>query len=636
MKTLNTVCRTLLANRHHHHHMYISLGCHHSISTALQGWDTDVELPEKGNNMGSFGKGKDVAELNILDILQECINTRSLANGKTVHAYIIKTALPTNVLQTNHLINMYAKCGSVNDARHVFDKMSERSLVSWNTIVAAYTQSGYSVEAIKVVWKMQQEGIRQDKFTFTSVLRACASLTAVAEGKQVHSLIIKTGLEANVFVESALVDMYAKCGSTKDARQVFDKMPERNVVSWNTMIAGYAQNGQAEKALKIFWQVQRVGMDQNQFTLSSALSACASLAALEEGYQVHTVTIKTGFQFDVFVGSALVDMYAKCGTIEDAHTVFGKMPLRNVVSWNAMIAGFAQHGLGNETLEKFEEMQQAGMEPNNITFVCVLSACSHAGLVDEGQLYFDSMVRDHGIKPRVHHYACMVDLLGRAGRVQEAEELINKMPCEPNAAVWGSLLGACRIHGNIELAKRAAECLFKLEPQNAGNHVLLSNIYAAAGRWDEAARVWKMMKDTGVKKDKGHSWIEVKNKVHVFAVGDRLHPQTMEIYGILERLTEQMKEAGYVPDINFALHDVEEEQKEHLLCLHSEKLALAFGLISTPLGVPIRIKKNLRVCGDCHNAFKFISKIVGREIVVRDTNRFHHFRDALCSCGDYW
>lgn len=625
----------------HHKRFHASLAnqiFHQTLSTGLQRWESETEIPAEENNRDCHGNVNDAGtgQWDILDVLQDCINTKSLLMGRSTHAHMIKNGIRNDVLVTNYLINMYARCGSIKDARDLFEKMPERSLVSWNTVVSAYTQSENGIEAIKMVWRMQQEGVLPDKFTFTSVLRACATLMALAEGKQVHALIVKIETEFNVFVESALVDMYGKCGSVEDARLVFDKMPERNLVSWNAMIAAFAQNGEGEEALNVFRQVQRAGVNQNQYTLSSALSACASLAALQEGNQVHVVSIKTGFQYDVFVGSALVDMYAKCGSIKNAQNVFDEMPKRNVVSWNAMITGFAQHGRGIETLEIFEQMQQAGVKPNGITFVCVLSACSHAGLVNEGQRYFDSMTGDHGITPRIHHYACMIDLLGRAGRLYEAEDLIDKMPYEPNAAVWGSLLGACRIHGYMELAQRAAERLFEVEPHNAGNHVLLSNIYAAAGRWDDVEKVWKLMKDSGVKKDKGRSWVELKDKVHVFVVGDRSHPLTEKIYALLERLTEQIKEAGYVPETNYALHDVEDQQKEHLLGHHSEKLALAFGLISMPSGITIQIKKNLRVCGDCHTAFKFISNIVGREIVVRDTNRFHHFNHGQCSCGDYW
>jgi pentatricopeptide repeat protein len=316
--------------------------------------------------------------------------------------------------------------------------------------------------------------------------------------------------------------------------------------------------------------------------------------------------------------------------------VFNNMSQRDVVSWTAILAGYGVHGHGKETLKLFQEMQQAGLKPNHITFTALLSACSHAGLVNEGWLYFDCMSRDYCIAPSAEHYACMVDLLGRAGRLDEAYEFIQNMPIKPTGSVWGALLGACRIHSNIELGEHVAEYLFKLEPENTGNYVLLSNIYAVAGRWDDVAKVRTRMKERGLTKLPGCSWIEVNNNFNTFLIGDTSHPDSDKIYAELETLIERLKEAGYVPDTNFVLHDIGEEEKQDVLCGHSEKLAIVFGLMNTSPGTPIHVTKNLRICGDCHKAAKFISKVVGREIIVRDTNRFHHFRDGLCSCGDYW
>jgi pentatricopeptide repeat protein len=312
------------------------------------------------------------------------------------------------------------------------------------------------------------------------------------------------------------------------------------------------------------------------------------------------------------------------------------MPERDVVSWNTMIAGYGMHGQGEDALGLFSKMQQTCINPDSITFVCVLSACSHTGLLEEGWEYFYCMSRDYCITPKMQHYACMIDLLGRAGCLKDAQDFIEKMPYKPSASVWGSLLGACRVHNNIQVGEYVAERLFDLDPEKAGYYVLLSNIYAAAGRWDDVSKVRTMMKDRGIKKMPGCSLVEVKNKVHAFNVGDKSHPQSEKIYAMLNSLAKQMEEAGYIPDTNFVLHDVEEEVKEHMLYSHSEKLAIAFGLINTSPGTTIRITKNLRVCGDCHNATKFISKIVRREIIVRDANRFHHFKDGSCSCRDYW
>jgi pentatricopeptide repeat protein len=569
-------------------------------------------------------------------LLEWCVSWRALEEGRQVHAHTVISGFSSILFIGNNFINMYAKCERIEDARKVFDRMPQREAITWTTIVTGYAQNGPAEEALKLFGQMQRAGMRLNEFTFASVVKAGAGIAALEEGRQVHASILKTGFESDIFVGSALVDMYAKCRVVDEARQVFDCMPERNVVSWSGMIAGYALNGQDEEALKVFWQALMMGLRPNDFTFSTVLSVCANITALDQGRQVHCLSMKSGFDSYTFVGSSLVGMYAKCGCIKEAGRLFDKLPQRNLAAWNAMIIGCAQHGLVKEALELFSEIELAGMKPNDVTFLCVLSACSHAGLVDEGQHYFDSMSRDYGITPRGEHYACMVDILGRSGRLQEADEFIKQMPSEPIASVWGALLGACRMHGNMELGKLAAEKLFELDPHNSGTHVLLSNIYAAAGRWEDAAKVRKMMRERGVKKETGLSWIGVKNKVHTFVSDDNLHPQAKEIYAKLKTLNEQMEAAGYVPDTKFVLHDVQEEQKGALLCFHSEKLAVAFGLISTPMETTIRIMKNLRMCGDCHTAIKFISKVVKREIVVRDTNRFHHFKDGVCSCRDYW
>eukprot|EP01018_Ginkgo_biloba_P018936 Gb_33117 [translate_table: standard] len=631
-------------------------------------------------------------------LLQACIDTQSLAEGERVHNHMIRTGFRPGIYIGNRLVEMYAKCGCavrarhvfdempvrnvfswntiiggyvklgyVDDARRLFDEMPERNLVSWNAMIAGYAQKGRGKEGVELFCQMQYADIKADRFSFVGVVNSCASVAALEQGKQVHAQIIRTGFLSNVIVNNAVVDMYAKCGSMVNARQVFDrmpeqdvvswtavitgyaqfglledaqhmfdKMPERNIVSWNAVIAGYAQNGHGEEALKVFWQLWKTDIKPNQFTFVSVLSACASLAALGRGSQVYAQIIRTGFEFSVFVGNAIVDMYAKCGSTASACRLFHKMPERDIVSWNTMIVGYAQNGCGREALQLFEEMLVTGMKPNHVTFMGVLSACSHAGLVDEGRYYFSSMSNKHCIAPRASHYAIMIDIFGRAGCLDEAEHFINNAPFEPDASMWGALLGACKIHSNMELGKRAADCLFKLEPENAARYVLLSNIYAEAGRWDDVAEMRKLMKDRGLKKKPGCSWIEVKNKVHAFVVEDRSHPQIVEIHETLERLVGQIKKAGYVPNTNFVLHDLEDEHKENILFHHSEKLAIAFGLMSSPSGTPIRIVKNLRVCGDCHNAIKCISMTVGRVIVVRDANCFHHFKDGLCSCGDYW
>eukprot|EP01018_Ginkgo_biloba_P026787 Gb_37517 [translate_table: standard] len=572
----------------------------------------------------------------ITSVLSACAHLADLQQGKWIHDFLMRSGFDSNVFVTTALIDMYTKCGNMEIARQLFDKMPKRNVVSWNAMIAGYAQNGHANEAWKLFHQMQLAEEIPDSVTMVSVLQACAHLGVLEQGKRVHDYVIRRGFQSDVYVGNSLVAMYAKCGSINIARQLFDNMSKRNVVSWNAMIFGYAENGHAHEALRLFYQMQMADVTPDLATILSVLSGCSHLAALRQGERIHGFIIRSGFESDTFVGNSLIDMYGKCGSIEIARQFFDKMAERDVVSWNAMIAGYGMHGCGENVLTLFFQMKQTGIKPDDITFISVLSACSHAGLVNEGCQYFYYMNQHYCITPSVEHYACMVDLLGRAGRLDEAQDFIEKMPLEPSASVWGALLSACRIYCNMELGERVAERLFELEPENPGYYVLLSNIYATAGRWNDVANVRTMMKDKGVKKQPGCSMIEVNNRVHAFLVGDKSHPQSEKIYGMLETLSGQMEQAGYLPNTDFVLHDVEDEMKEHVLYSHSEKLAIAFGLISTSPGTPIRITKNLRVCADCHSAIKFISKIVKREIIVRDVNRFHHFNGGLCSCGDYW
>ncbi|XP_057835649.2 pentatricopeptide repeat-containing protein At5g66520 isoform X2 [Cryptomeria japonica] len=642
--------------------------------------DTLKQIPTNNNNPIDYAA-----------LLQAC---NDLITLRQLHAKILIAGLEHDYFLGTKLLSFYGLYGRVDNARQVFDKIPHRDIYLWNVIIRACAKNGLCRESLELYHQMQEHGVRPNEFTFPSVVKACAellaleegkgcsSLLALKEGKGIHDQIVRFGLCSNIFIGAALIDMYVKLGSLEDARHVFDKIPHKDVVSWTALIAGYAQNGgDATEALVLFHQMQQDGVvsdpiaamsalhacsrlgnleqgyaqngygtealemfdqmkmtevEPNSSTMVSVLLACAHLGALQQGKQFHDYIIRSGFDSSVLVGTSLVDMYCKCGRVDIARQVFDKMPERNVISWSAMIAGYGMHGLGEDAVALFSQMQQTDLKPDHVTFVSLLSACSHAGLVKEGWQFFECMRRDYCILPVEKHYACMVDLLGRAGCLDEAKELIREMPLKPNAGVWGALLGACRIHGDIKLGELAAEHLFELEPQNSGVFILLSNIYAAAGKWDAAAKVRKMMKERRVKKTPGCSLIEMNHKVHAFCTGDRSHPQSEQIYAMLETLSRQMEEAGYAPDTNFVLHDLEEEVKERMLYSHSEKLAIAFGIINTSPGTPIHIIKNLRVCGDCHIASKFISKIVKREIIVRDVNRFHHFKDGLCSCRDYW
>ncbi|KAF9614679.1 hypothetical protein IFM89_019807 [Coptis chinensis] len=420
------------------------------------------------------------------------------------------------------------------------------------------------------------------------------------------------------------------------ARKLFDEMPERSVRSWTAMIAGYVQCGNPKEAIRMFTDMEAAGGKPNEVTVVAVLAACADLGALDLGRRVHEYLNQCGFGRNVRVCNTLIDMYIKCGCLEIARDVFYEMKERTVVSWSAMIGGYAMHGQAEEALKLFSKMSRIGIRPNGVTFIGLLHACSHMGLVDEGRGFFSSMTKDYEIIPQIEHYGCMVDLLSRSGLLQEAHEFIKNMPIKANGVVWGALLGGCKVHKNVELAEEAIKHLLVLDPLNDGYYVVLSNVYADAERWEDAARVRMLMRDQGVKKTPGWSSITVDNVVHEFVAGDATHPQAEEIYRKWQELLEQMKQRGYVPDTKVVLLDMDEDKKEHVLYRHSEKLAVSFGLMNTPPGTPIRIMKNLRVCEDCHAALKLISDIVNREIVVRDRNRFHCFKDGSCSCRDYW
>lgn len=537
---------------------------------------------------------------------------------------------------------MYSELDSIDNARKVFDRTRKRTIYVWNALFRALTLVGQGLEVLSLYRRMNELGVPSDRFTYTYVLKACVASECLNsllwKGKEIHAHILKHGYEAHVHVMTTLVDMYAMLGCVAYAASVFDGMPTRNVVSWSAMIACYVRNERPFEALELFREMLNKTNDlsPNSVTMVSVLQACASLAALEQGKLIHGCILRRGLDSILPVFSTLVTMYARCGKLELGQRVFDQMENRDVVSWNSLISGYGIHGYGKKAIQIFKEMIYHGVSPSHISFISVLGACSHAGLVAEGKMLFDSMVKEHRIYPRMEHYACMVDLLGRANQLDEAAKVIEDMRIEPGAEVWGALLGSCRIHCNVELAEKASKRLFELEPRNAGNYVLLADIYAEAQMWDEVKRIKKLLEAPKLQKVPGCSWIEVRRKMYSFTSVDEFNVRSEQLHALLLKLSTEMKERGYVPQTKIVLYDLDEKEKERILLGHSEKLAVAFGLINTKSGETIRISKNLRLCEDCHSVTKFISKFANREILVRDLNRFHHFHDGVCSCGDYW
>ncbi|KAL4197587.1 hypothetical protein AMTRI_Chr04g251890 [Amborella trichopoda] len=576
----------------------------------------------------------------------------------------------------NAYIAALVQLGRLDEARALFESMPERNEISWNTIIAGLNQHGFDDEALGHFVSMQEEGFEPDGFTMASVLSSCASLGAVLEGRAVHGRMVRSGAFKSFDgpVGNALVAMYAKSGSIDMAQSVvremgahvddiaitalfdgfvkygdlemahelFKSMESPDVVAWTAMIVGYTQQGADEESLNLFKEMLSHGTEPNRYTFASVLSLCGTLSALDYGKQIHARVLRKSEEEveteveKASVSNSLVAMYARCGDVGAAKRVFEHACGRDGVTWTSMISALAQHGKGLEALRLFNEMLALGIAPDGVTYLGVLMACNHSGLVVEGLRHFTAMACACHVEPEASHCACVVDMLARAGLLREAEGFIIRMPYEPDVVVWGAMLASCKTYGDTARAKWASDKLLGIEPGHAGAYSALANLYSSCGLWQEASGIRKVMKERGVRKGLGCSWLRIKGDIHVFGAEDLNHPMKEAIYERLERLLEEIREVGYVPDLSSVLHDVEEEAKERMVGYHSEKLAIAFALISTPEGSTIRVMKNLRVCNDCHGAIKLMAKVVGRVIVVRDSNRFHHFEGGHCSCGDYW
>jgi len=492
------------------------------------------------------------------------------------------------------------------------------------------------MQALSWYRAMSRSPQKVDALTCSFALKGCARALAFSEATQIHSQLLRFGFEADVLLLTTLLDVYAKTGDLDAAHKVFDNMQKRDIASWNAMISGLAQGSQPNKAIALFNRMKEEGWRPNEVTVLGALSACSQLGALKHGEIIHAYVVDEKLDTNVIVCNAVIDMYAKCGFVDKAYSVFVSMSCKkSLVTWNTMIMALAMNGDGNQALELLDEMVVDGVDPDAVSYLAALCACNHAGLVEEGVRLFD-MMKGYGVKLNVKHYGSVVDLLGRAGRIKEACDIINSMPMVPDVVLWQSLLGACKIHGNVEVAEMASRKLVEMGSNSCGDFVLLSNVYAAQQRWCDVGRVRTAMKIRDVRKVPGFSYTEIDGRIHKFVNGDQSHPSSREIYAKLDEIKFRIKAYGYAAETNLVLHDIGEEDKENALNYHSEKLAVAYGLISTGDGTPIQVIKNLRICVDCHAVIKIISIVYNREIIVRDRARFHRFKEGVCSCRDYW
>ncbi|XP_017974146.1 PREDICTED: putative pentatricopeptide repeat-containing protein At5g59200, chloroplastic [Theobroma cacao] len=595
-------------------------------------------------------------------------NCKRINQTLPIHAKIIRTGHDQDPFILFELLRLSSTFHSINYASKIFQQTHNPNVFLYTALIDGFVLAGSYSDGISLYVQMINRFIVPDKYVISSVLKACGSHFALREGKEFHCQALKLGLSSNRSITMKLLEFYGKCGEFDNARKVFDEMVERDVVAstimincyldhglveqaievfdrvrikdtvcWTAMIDGLVRNGEMNRALEMFREMQKENVRPNEITIVCVLSACSHLGALELGRWVHSYMGKEhGIVLSHFVGGALINMYSRCGDIDEAERVFAMMKERNVITYNLMISGLAMHGKSIEAIEIFQVMIKKGLLPTGVTFVAVLNACSHGGLVDFGFEIFLSMTRDYGIQPQVEHYGCIVDLLGRVGRLKEAFDFIRSMKIAPDHVMLVAFLSACKIHGNLELGEQVARILVNHGVVDSGTYILLSNVYASLGKWKEAAHIRAKMKEDGIQKEPGCSSIDVNNEIHEFLLGDLRHPQKGKIYEKLEELNQILREAGYTPATEVVLHDIEDWEKEQALAIHSERLAICYGLISTKPFTTIRVVKNLRVCDDCHSTIKLIAKITRRKIVVRDRRRFHHFENGNCSCGDYW
>ncbi|GLT54050.1 hypothetical protein SLA2020_272830 [Shorea laevis] len=536
--------------------------------------------------------------LTITSTLRSCVHLRDMEFGKYIHEYMIRNGFEFDITVSNILIDMYAKCGNLVASREVFDKMKCRDSVSWNSLINGYIINGFYDEGLKL-FKMMKMEMKSDPVSCLTLLAVSTLLAEMDLGKMIHCDIEKFGFDSYLVVTNALVDMYAKCGKMEDSLKVFENMKARDIVTWNTIIAACVRSENCSLGMRMTNRMRTEGVSPDVATMLGILPMCSFLAAKRQGKEIHGCVLKYGFESDVPIGNALIEMYSKCGRLEDSVRVFKCMKMKDVVTWTALISAYGTYGDGRKAFRAFLEMEATGVYPDHVAFVAIIFACSHSGLVDEGLACFDRMKKDYNIEPRIEHYACVVDLLSRSGHFAKAEEFILSMPLKPDASIWGSLLSSCQAHGDIKFAERVSGQIMKLSSVDPG-------------------------------------WMEIRNTVYVFGTGDKSFEQFEEVYKLLGILAGLLAKEGYVANLQFVLHDVEEDEKRDMLCGHSERLAIAFGLLNTKPGTPLQVMKNLRVCGDCHTVTKYISKIMQREILVRDANRFHLFKDGTCSCRDHW
>lgn len=557
-------------------------------------------------------------------ILNASSSILSLELGEQVHSRVIKAGLEDDISVGNALIDMYMKCSNlIDNALIVFRGMTSPNVITWTSLIAGFAKHGFEEDSFRSFEEMRALGLAPNSFTLSSILGACSTMKFHSQTMKLHGYMIKIKADCDIVVGNALVDAYAGLGMVDEARCVIRKMDHRDTITYTSLATRINQMGYHDRALEIIKYMNKDDVEMDGFSMSSFLSAAAGLGSMKTGMQLHCFSVKSGLGCWLSVSNGLVDLYGKCGCIRDAHRAFGEITGPDVASWNGWISGLASNGYISSALSAFEDMRLVGVKPDLVTFLLVLFACSHGGLVDLGLEYFHSMRETHGIAPQLDHYVCLIDLLGRAGQLEEAMGVIKTMPFRPDALIYKTLLSASKLHGNIPVGEDMARQGIDLDPSDPAFYILLANLYDRSGRSDLSEKARRLMRERGLTKNPCQSWMEIRNQIHHFTAEDRSHPQINQIHEKIESLMTEFKYRGYLYQDN--------RDKSY----HSEKLAVAFGLLSTPSKAPILIIKNTRICMDCHYFIMLVTELVDREIILRKGNRVHSFKKGNCSCRGY-
>lgn len=611
-------------------------------------------------------------QITLSSLVSACAGSCAGVLGREIHAHGLKLGFDNSLSFNNSLIGLYSKCGTVKDVQVVFERMPIKDVISWTSMITAYMVFGMVDVALEIFKKMPErnsvsfnavlaglcsnsEGlgaislfremvnrrVELTEYTLTSVISACGLLAEKNISEQIHGFVIKFGIRSSACIEAALIDMCTRCGRMIDAQKMFrqSQYDENLPIKWASLISGYARNAQPEEALTLFkWGQSEEALVVDEVVATAVLGVCGTLGFDTMGEQMHCHALKSGHLYDVKLGNAIISMYSKCGYMDDALSVFNLLPILDVVSWNCLISGYLLLREGDEVLALWSRMKRTHIKPDSVTLVLVISSYRHtkSNMLNDCRRLFFSMTKEYDIEPTSDHYASFVSVLGEWGSLEEAEDMISKMPFEPKISVWRALLNSCDSHSDSTVGKRIANHILAMKPEDPSTFILVSNLLSASGRWHSSEMVREEMRRKGLRKYPARSWIVHQNKVHSFYTRDRTHSQSKDIYSGLEILILECLKAGYVPDTSFVLHEVEEHQKKEFLFYHSAKLAVTYGLLMTMPGRPIRVMKNVLLCGDCHNFFKYVSRVTKRDICVRDTSGFHCFSDGKCACKDHW